>query len=125
MTGPGLGRGLGCATLAGLVLSGCQPIDSFLPGRDPQAARGVTLAERYGCVTCHEIPGTTAAGYVGPALGDVRRRAYLAGGLPNTPAAMAHWIRYPERARPGTLMPNLQVTEADARELVAFLYALR
>jgi cytochrome c2 len=108
-----------------MVSSGCQQLNAYVRGFDPAASRGVELASRYGCVSCHDIPGAAVTGRVGPPLAGVPRRAYLAGGLPNTAGQMVQFIRFPERARPGTLMPNLRVTETDARELVAFLYTLR
>lgn len=119
-----MARGLAFALL-GIVPSACEQIGGVVPGLDPRAERSVALASRYGCVACHEIPGASATGYVGPPLHGVRRRAYLAGGLPNTPEAMVALIRFPDRVRPGTVMPNLRVSETDARELAAFLYALR
>lgn len=111
--------------LCAVGLAGCQRLSASVPGLDPDAARGIELVDRYGCAACHEIPGAAVAGHVGPTLRDVRRRAYLAGGLPNTPLQMVELIRFPDRARPGTLMPNLRVSEPDARELAAFLYTLR
>ena len=121
MTGRATLLGLACA-LCGMMLSSCQRINAYI---DQDAARGLELAEFYGCAACHEIPGAATTGYVGPALRGVQRRAYLAGGLPNTPETMVELIRFPDRARPGTLMPNLRVSEPDARELAAFLYTLR
>ena len=116
--------GLACL-LCGSLASGCQRLNAYVPGLDPVAARGIQLTTKYGCASCHEIPGAAVTGHVGPPLRGVQRRAYLAGGLPNTPAQMAELIRFPNRARPGTLMPNLRVSEPDARELTAFLYTLR
>jgi cytochrome c len=116
--------GLICA-LCGTLLSGCQRLSALVPGLDANAARGIELTNRYGCASCHEIPGAAVTGYVGPTMRGVERRAYLAGGLPNTPEQMVELIRFPDRARPGTLMPNLRVSEPDARELAAFLYTLR
>ena len=116
--------GLACA-LCGSLSSGCQRLSASVPGLDPTAARGIALAHHYGCASCHEIPAAKVTGYVGPSLRGVQRRAYLAGALPNTPEQMVEWIRFPDRARPGTLMPNLRVSDADARALAAFLYTLR
>ena len=116
--------GVACA-LCGPLSSGCQRLNAYVPGLDPNAARGIELTHRYGCASCHDIPGAAVTGHVGPSLRGVERRAYLAGGLPNTPAQMVELIRFPDRARPGTLMPNLRVSEPDARELAAFLYTLR
>lgn len=116
--------GLACV-MSGALLTGCQRLGPHLPGLDPAAARGIALANHYGCASCHDIPGAAVTGYVGPPLRGVQRRAYLAGRLPNTPERMVEMIRFPDRARPGTLMPNLRVSEPDARELAAFLYTLR
>ena len=113
------------SVLCGLLSSGCQRLSAYVPGLDPEAARAIRLANDYGCASCHEIPGAAVTGHVGPTLRNVQRRAYLAGGLPNTPETMVQWIRFPNRARPGTLMPTLNVSEADARELAGFLYTLR
>ena len=116
--------GLACALCAPL-LSGCEQLNASMPGLNRRSARGVELASHYGCASCHEIPGAPVTGFVGPSLRSVGRRAYLAGALPNTPEQMTAFIRFPDQARPGTLMPNLRVSETDARELVAFLQALR
>jgi cytochrome c len=116
--------GLACA-LCGPLLGGCQRLNAYVPGLNPEAARGIELTNRYGCASCHDIPGAAVTGRVGPSLRGVQRRSYIAGGLPNTPGQMVQWIRFPDRARPGTLMPNLRVSETDARELATFLYTLR
>ena len=64
-------------------------------------------------------------GMVGPPLRGVGERFYLAGRLPNTPENMIRWIRFPREVDPETLMPNMDVTEVDGRDLAAFLYSLR
>lgn len=118
------GLGLTCA-LCAAVLCGCQKLSAVVPGSTAGTARAIELASRHGCVSCHDIPGAAVTGRVGPSLRGINGRAYLAGGLPNTPEQIVAFIRFPERARPGTLMPNLRVSESDARELAAFLYTLR
>jgi cytochrome c len=93
---------------------------------NPEAERGRLLLRQFGCGACHDIPGVaTADGKVGPPLGGIARRVYLAGVLPNTAQNMAAFIRAPEKADPRTAMPNLGVTEAHARDMVAYLYTLR
>ena len=83
---------------------------------------GRLLLQQFGCGTCHRIPGVAAAqGDVGPPLGKIGERAYLAGVLPNTPGNMALFIRDPRRFDPRTTMPDLGVTEAHARDMVAYL----
>jgi cytochrome c len=96
----------------------------MLTGGDPD--KGVSAIGRYGCGSCHEIPGIRAArGTVGPPLGRIAVRGYLAGRLSNTPANMMQWIQHPQHVERGTAMPELGVTEADARDITAFLYTLR
>lgn len=96
-----------------------------LPGAQPE--RGARLMRApYGCGACHVIPGVTGAtGMVGPPLDGWSRRVYIAGNLQNTPENLVHWIRQPQAVEPGTAMPDLGVTEADARDIAAYLYSLR
>ncbi|HZM37189.1 MAG TPA: c-type cytochrome [Burkholderiales bacterium] len=105
------------------ALSGCGEEHTTLGG-DPE--RGQLLLRQYGCSSCHHIPGVAGArGNVGPPLAGVARRAYLGGVLPNTPENMARWIRGPQRFDPRTPMPDMQVTEPHARDMVAYLYRER
>ena len=95
-----------------------------MTGGDPD--RGQAIMAKYGCDTCHVIPGVrTANGRVGPPLTGVATRVYIAGHVPNTPGNMADWIRYPHRHDTQTVMPETGVTEQDARDLSAYLYTLR
>ncbi|MFA9477384.1 cytochrome c family protein [Phycisphaerales bacterium AB-hyl4] len=99
------------------------PIDPVwqLPDTDPQRGRDAIIA--HGCGACHTIPGIrTADGRVGPQLADLRNQIYIAGHLPNTPDNLAHWLQAPRDIRPGTAMPNLGVTEQEARDIAAYLY---
>jgi cytochrome c2 len=90
------------------------------------AERGKAAIQRYGCDGCHEIEGLpVAAGQVGPPLAGIASRAEIAGTLPNLPSQMVLWLRYPQRVLPGNGMPQMSVTEADARDLAAYLYTLR
>ena len=47
---------------------------------------------------------------------------YIAGELPNSPENAIRWIRDPKRVEPGTVMPDLGVTTAEARDIAAYLY---
>lgn len=111
------------AVLSSAVV-GCGP--SAADSADGDAHRGRELLRQYGCNACHRIPGVAdAVGTVGPPLDDIGARIYLAGTLPNSAQNMARWIRAPESFKPGTAMPNLNVTEQHARDMVAFLERLR
>jgi cytochrome c2 len=109
---------------ASLALAACGREAPAPPGADPE--RGRLLLRQFGCGTCHRIPGVPAArGGVGPPLDGLARRVYLAGLLPNTPANLARWIRAPQAIDPGTAMPDMQVGEDHARDMVAYLATLR
>jgi cytochrome c oxidase subunit 2 len=79
-----------------------------------------------GCASCHAIRGTKAAGGVGPDLTHVGSRATLAAlTIPNDEAALADWLRDPQHVKPGNRMPDLGLSDADVRTLVAFLEGLK
>lgn len=89
-------------------------------------ARGPAAIARYGCGTCHVIPGVRGAeGLVGPPLTRFAHRAYVGGLLPNRPDNLVAWIRDPKRFNPATAMPALGVSEEEARDIAAYLYTLR
>jgi cytochrome c len=95
-----------------------------MTGGDP--SRGPALMRKYGCQSCHTIPGVVGAdGLVGPPLAGIASRSYIGGVLTNAPDNMLRWIRDPKAVDPLTAMPNTGVTESDARHIVAYLYTLR
>jgi cytochrome c len=115
---------LGSLLLASNALRVPVAPERHLPGADPEAGREAIL--RYGCGSCHEVRGVREArGRVAPSLTGVAERSYLAGRLPNTPDNMIRWIQNPQAFIPGTAVPNLGVTESDARNIAAYLYGLR
>jgi putative membrane protein len=93
-------------------------------GGDPEHGR--YAVRQYGCSSCHTIPGVAGAqGRVGPPLKGVRERMYIAGVLANTPQHMVEWIQNPRHFEPRTAMPNVGLTESDARDIASYLYSLR
>jgi cytochrome c1 len=44
--------------------------------------------------------------------------------IPNTPAALEQWIVNPQSIKPGDRMPDLGLSRAEAREIVAYLDSL-
>ena len=89
-------------------------------------ARGKAAIGKYGCAACHTIPGLEGAtAMVGPPLGSVAVRQYLGGHLPNSPDNMIQWIQHPQMIDPSNSMPELGVTDQDARDLTALLYTFR
>lgn len=65
------------------------------------------------CVGCHALHGT--GGTVGPALDGVSQRY--------TNAELRKWLSDPQSVKPGTTMPNLQLSAADLDQLTQFLMA--
>jgi cytochrome c1 len=87
---------------------------------------GKELIVKYGCGSCHEIPGVKgASGLVGPPLTHFGRRGTIAGELANTPDNLTSWIHDPHAVEPGTDMPNLGVTTQEARNIAAYLESLQ
>lgn len=117
-------------TLVGLLLVGCVPVQAQsatevvrVPAGNPAA--GQVALQTYGCHSCHLIPGVPGANsLVGPPLIGWAERSYIAGSLPNEPAHLIEWIRFPQAIEPGNAMPNLGVTEEDALNMAAYLYTL-
>jgi cytochrome c1 len=52
-------------------------------------------------------------------------RAYIAGEVPNNEDFLVQWISVPQSIEPGTVMPNLGVSNAQARDIAAYLYTLK
>jgi len=89
------------------------------------AQRGRAAIQQYACSTCHVIPGIRGPdAQVGPALRGIAEQLYLAGVLLNTPTHMVEWLRHPQMVKPLSAMPDLGVTEHDARDIAAYLYTL-
>jgi cytochrome c len=108
-----------------MLIAGCDRVSQAPQGLAGDPERGRLLLRQYGCASCHTIPGVaTARGNVGPPLGGVGQRTYLGGVVTNTPQNMVAWIRAPQKFDPPTAMPDLHVAEADAQDMVAYLYRI-
>jgi cytochrome c len=102
--------------------AGCSRSNAPQQNATSVQASAPDLLIQYGCPTCHVIPRVPGAvGKVGPSLDDLGQRSYLAGTLQNSPENLVHWIRHPQQIHPGTAMPEMGVTSADAARIAAFL----
>jgi putative membrane protein len=114
--------------VSGLGASGCgsaaiKEAEAMTGG---SATSGKVAIGKYGCGACHAIPGIDSANAtVGPPLTQIAMRQYLGGHLLNTPTNMVKWIQHPQVIDPGHAMPELGVTDEDAKDIAAFLYSLR
>lgn len=88
------------------------------------ATSGARLYAASTCTPCHAL-GAASAGRLGPDLTHFGSRTTLAGGLlRNTPDNVAAWLRDPQAIKPGARMPALALSEAQVRQLVAYLESL-
>ena len=89
------------------------------------AAAGKEIFTRNACVGCHTIRGVSA-GILAPDLTHFGSRTTLAAGMfPNTLDNVTAWLRDPPAIKPGSKMPNLGLSEADARALAVYLLSLK
>ena len=118
-----------CMTIAfAAVLTCCAPVeeDTLELALAADVDAGREMVYRHACGSCHVIPGVREAdGTVGPPLTSVGTRRYIAGSLPNTPANLARWVQHPQQIEPRSAMPDLGVSDDQARYIAAFLYTLR
>lgn len=100
-----------------------QPVE---PPEDPFLREGYDAFFRGKCQECHAIRGTPAVGESGPDLTHVgSRRSLAAGVLDNHIGTMAGWIAGSQEAKPGNLMPSMNVyTGRELRALSTWLGSL-
>lgn len=107
--------------------------DQAQPAAEPSedlAAEGAELfrggdgAISQPCTNCHVVePGSPAT--VGPNLAHFGSREWFAGAmLVNNDENLAEWLRDPPGMKPGSLMPDLGLSEDQIRALVAYLQSL-
>ncbi len=72
---------------------------------------------RYACQSCHIIDTKVDKGYIGPTLTQVGSRL--------TPAWIYAWLKNPQELRPGTMEPNQNISDDDARAMTAYLMTLK
>ena len=111
-----------------LGLAACEqaeaPAQQRMIGTDPEAGRAVIAA--VACGICHVIPGIRGAnGIVGSSLAGFGQRQLIGGVAPNQPAVLAQWVRDAPSIAPNTGMPELPLTESQARDVAAYLFTLR
>lgn len=112
--------------LLALMLSGCAGSDAQDRAHDIAVRRGAQLISKYGCGSCHMIPGINGAdGLVGPPLTHWSRRTYIAGVLPNDPDNLQFWIQHPQQVVPGVDMPDMGIRQQEARDIATYLDTIK
>ena len=70
--------------------------------------------------------GTEAGGTVAPDLTHLMSRSTLAAGtIPNTIGNLSGWIADPQAVKPGTNMPNLNLSGPELQDVRTFLETLK
>ena len=93
---------------------------------DSSALMGQQLFLQQSCSYCHTIRGTPAGARLGPDLTHLASRHTLASGTMDfNRGNLAAWIENPDRIKPGTTMPPVQLDGATLGALVAYLESLR
>jgi cytochrome c oxidase subunit 2 len=78
------------------------------------------------CGICHAVRGTAAGGRLGPDLSHLMSRHTIAAGtLPNTPGYLSGWIADPQHAKPGNLMPILDLSGPQLASIRDYLETLK
>lgn len=90
------------------------------------AEKGAQIFASSACVGCHTITGTAAAGKVGPNLTHIGSHRTIAGAIMlNDPEHLAMWLHDPPGMKPGSIMPNLGLTDDQVSSLVTYLDSLK
>jgi cytochrome c oxidase subunit 2 len=82
-----------------------------LPADAGAARRGEQLVARLECRGCHRVAGTGQT--VGPDLANAGRRL--------KPGWIVAWLTNPQKWRPGTLQPELDLKLEEVRAIAAYL----
>ena len=89
------------------------------------AVAGEALFRGRGCAGCHAVSGISA-GRVGPNLTHLQQRSVFAGSIFDmNDLNLRLWLRNPPGEKPGSIMPNLNLSEDDITKLIAYLDTLK
>lgn len=121
---------LGWLTLL-LVFTACNWFRDFdfacgarLTGGNPEAGRKRLMMRT--CGSCHVIPGVLRAdGSRGPSLARwSARQTFLDGRYQNTPENVEKWLDQPSHRKPGTNMPDMNLSPDESRDMTAYLFSI-
>jgi cytochrome c len=91
------------------------------------AERGKALTAQYGCNVCHVVPGIGGPqGSLGPSLAGLASRPAISfNTVQNTPENLAKYIQNPASLNPQSSMPPIGLTDVEAKDIAAYLLALK
>jgi cytochrome c1 len=91
------------------------PLTGYTPVQVEQGKQ--LFYSKYACQSCHIVDTKTDKGYIGPTLTQVGTRLNA--------AWIYGWLKNPQTLRPGTMEPNRNMSDEDARALTAYLMSLK
>lgn len=95
------------------------------PPEGSPAAEGLTLFSAKGCAGCHTVAGVSQ-GKIGPDLTHLQSRETFAGSMfALDEENLRIWLEDPPAVKPGSLMPDLGLTEDEITQLIAYLETLQ
>ena len=90
------------------------------------AQMGQYVFEHEACISCHTVAGTVATGRYGPDLTHLMSRDTIASGtVPNTEKNLLAWIGDPNQFKPGSMMPAMHLSDAQNKQITAYLMTLK
>ncbi|MEO8308803.1 MAG: cytochrome c oxidase subunit II [Pseudomonadota bacterium] len=98
------------------------------PSQPPRSAQLVIGAElfRSRCAACHTVRGIGAGGILGPDLTHLMSRNTIAAGtFRNSPESLSRWIANAQALKPGSRMPQMDLTAPQLDAVTAFVQTLR
>ena len=94
--------------------------------QDESAMAGRRIFETTSCINCHTIRGTAANGRFGPDLTHLMSRATIASGAAEiTHENLRLWLKSPDAIKPGSLMPAMNMSDAELDALARYMASLR
>jgi cytochrome c oxidase subunit 2 len=97
-----------------------------LPPETDDAARGARRFREMTCVRCHSIKGNGDTATAAPDLTHLASRKTLgAGVMKNSPDELARWLREPQSVKQGSHMPDVQLSDQDVKDFVAYFESLK
>jgi cytochrome c oxidase subunit II len=85
----------------------------------------MTFFQQKGCTGCHAVTGVSK-GTVGPSLTHLYSRSTFAGSMFDlNEQELEAWLKNPPAEKPGSKMPNLNLTPDEITKLIAYLETLK
>lgn len=102
-----------------------QRLAATAPAPGTPAADGLVLFTSKGCSGCHTVEGVSS-GKVGPNLTHLSSRTTFAGSMFDLNAGnLRTWLQNPPGVKPGSKMPNLNLSGDEITKLIAYLETLK